>query len=33
MALEDRYGLPLSTTSSEAASDYRDGVDLMPALY
>jgi Tfp pilus assembly protein PilF len=26
---EDRYGLPLSTRSSEAASAYRDGIDLM----
>jgi Tfp pilus assembly protein PilF len=26
---EDRYGLPLSTASSEAASAYGDGVDLM----
>jgi hypothetical protein len=25
----DRYGLPLSTSSTEAASAYRDGVDLM----
>ncbi|MCK1391937.1 tetratricopeptide repeat protein [Bradyrhizobium sp. 1] len=31
MAHEDRYGLPLSTTSHEAASAYRDGVDLMLA--
>ena len=31
MALEDRYGLPLSTTSPEAASAYREGVDLMLA--
>ena len=31
MALEDRYGLPLSTTSHEAASAYREGVDLMLA--
>ena len=31
MALQDRYGLPLSTTSHEAASAYRDGVDLMLA--
>lgn len=31
MPLEDRYGLPLSTTSDEAASAYRDGVDLMLA--
>lgn len=29
MAHEDRYGLPLSTTSDAAASAYRDGVDLM----
>src|SRR5438445_3537738 len=26
---EDRYGLPLSTTSSAAASAYRDGIDKM----
>jgi len=26
---EDRYGLPLSTSSPEAAQDYRDGIDLM----
>src|SRR5512143_2546096 len=31
MAHEDRYGLPLSTTSDEAASAYREGVDLMLA--
>ncbi|QPF92599.1 tetratricopeptide repeat protein [Bradyrhizobium commune] len=31
MALEDRYGLPLSITSHEAASAYREGVDLMLA--
>ena len=31
MALEDRYGLPLSTSSPEAASAYREGVDLMLA--
>ncbi|MDE5444667.1 tetratricopeptide repeat protein [Bradyrhizobium sp. CSA207] len=31
MALEDRYGLPLSTASHEAASAYREGVDLMLA--
>lgn len=31
MALEDRYGLPLSTSSHEAASAYREGVDLMLA--
>ncbi|WP_027575398.1 tetratricopeptide repeat protein [Bradyrhizobium sp. WSM1743] len=29
MALEDRYGLALSTSSHEAASAYREGVDLM----
>src|SRR6185437_6695903 len=29
MNLEDRYGLPLSTTSSAAAQDYCDGIDLM----
>ncbi|MBR0813596.1 tetratricopeptide repeat protein [Bradyrhizobium diazoefficiens] len=29
MALEDRYGLPLSTASDAAASAYREGVDLM----
>ncbi|GGI20927.1 tetratricopeptide repeat protein [Bradyrhizobium guangdongense] len=29
MALEDRYGLPLSTASDQAASAYREGVDLM----
>jgi tetratricopeptide (TPR) repeat protein len=28
-AYEDRYGLSLSTTSSDAAAAYRDGVDLM----
>ncbi len=28
-AHEDRYGLPLSTNSSDAAAAYRDGVDLM----
>ena len=28
-AHQDRYGLPLSTASAEAASAYRDGVDLM----
>ena len=28
-AHEDRYGLPLSTTSADAAAAYRDGVDLM----
>jgi Tfp pilus assembly protein PilF len=26
---QDRYGLPLSTASSEAAEAYRDGIDLM----
>src|SRR6266700_3765623 len=26
---QDRYGLPVSTTSAEAAQAYRDGVDLM----
>jgi tetratricopeptide (TPR) repeat protein len=26
---EDRYGLPLSTYSAEAANAYRDGIDLM----
>ena len=31
MALEDRCGLPLSTNSHEAASAYREGVDLMLA--
>lgn len=31
MALEDRYGLPLSTSSPEAASAYREGVDLLLA--
>ncbi|MCK1714025.1 MULTISPECIES: tetratricopeptide repeat protein [unclassified Bradyrhizobium] len=31
MALEDRYGLQLSTASHEAASAYREGVDLMLA--
>lgn len=31
MALEDRFGLPLTTTSDEAASAYREGVDLMLA--
>lgn len=31
MTLEDRYGLPLSTSSHEAASAYREGVDLMLA--
>lgn len=31
MAHEDRYGLPLSTSSPEAASAYREGIDLMLA--
>ncbi|MCK1653034.1 tetratricopeptide repeat protein [Bradyrhizobium sp. 149] len=31
MALEDRYGLPLSTSSPEAAFAYREGIDLMLA--
>ncbi|WP_409190813.1 tetratricopeptide repeat protein [Bradyrhizobium sp. RDM4] len=31
MASEDRCGLPLSTSSDEAASAYREGVDLMLA--
>jgi len=31
MAHEDRYGLPLSTSSDEAAAAYREGVDLMLA--
>lgn len=31
MVLEDRYGLPLSTNSDQAASAYREGVDLMLA--
>ena len=29
MVHQDRYGLPLSTTSDVAASAYRDGMDLM----
>ncbi len=29
MAHEDRYGLPLSTSSHDAASAYREGIDLM----
>jgi len=33
MAHEDRYGLTLSTTSSEAAAAYREGVDLMQAAW
>ncbi|MDQ8731165.1 tetratricopeptide repeat protein [Bradyrhizobium daqingense] len=31
MPLEDRLGLPLSTSAHEAASSYREGVDLMLA--
>ncbi|MHC4040157.1 tetratricopeptide repeat protein [Bradyrhizobium sp. 23AC] len=31
MAHQDRYGLPLSTTSDAAADAYREGVDLMLA--
>lgn len=31
MAHDDRYGLPLSTSSHEAASAYREGIDLMLA--
>jgi hypothetical protein len=31
MAHEDRYGLPLSTSSDQAASAYREGIDLMLA--
>ena len=33
MAHEDRYGLPLSTISPEAAAAYREGVDLMLAAW
>jgi tetratricopeptide (TPR) repeat protein len=33
MAHEDRYGLPLSTTSPEAAAAYREGVDLVLAAW
>src|SRR5258707_5653470 len=29
MAYQDRYGLPLSTSSSEAAKAYREGIDLL----
>ena len=29
MVFEDRYGLTLSTNSSEAAAAYREGVDLL----
>jgi len=31
MAHEDRYGLPLSTSSDQTASAYREGIDLMLA--
>jgi len=30
---EDRYGLPLSTASAEAAAAYRDGIDLLLAFW
>ncbi|MFX7705243.1 hypothetical protein ABTJ74_19605, partial [Acinetobacter baumannii] len=33
MAFEDRYGLLLSTSSSEAAVAYREGVDLLLAAW
>ena len=33
MALEDRYGLTLSTTSSKAAAAYREGMDLLQAAW
>ena len=33
MAYEDRYGLTLSTTSAEAASAYREGMDLLLAAW
>src|SRR5258708_12307211 len=33
MAHQDRYGLTLSTTSSDAAQAYRDGVDLLLAAW
>lgn len=33
MAYEDRYGLTLSTTSSEAAAAYREGMDLLLAAW
>ena len=33
MALEDRYGLTLSTTSAEAAAAYREGMDLLLAAW
>src|SRR5258708_6301925 len=29
MSHQDRYGLPLSTTASEAAKTYRDGIDRL----
>jgi hypothetical protein len=29
MTYQDRYGLPLSSTSSEATAAYRDGIDLL----
>ena len=32
-AHEDRYGLTLSTTSSEAAAAYREAVDLLLAAW
>lgn len=33
MAFDDRYGLTLSTTSSEAADAYREGMDLLLAAW
>jgi hypothetical protein len=33
MALLDRYGLPISTSSDAAAAHYREGVDLMLAAW
>ena len=33
MAHQDRYGLTLSTNSSEAAAAYREGVDLLLAAW
>src|SRR4051794_37740630 len=33
MAHQDRYGLTLSTDSTEAASAYREGVDLLLAAW
>ena len=33
MSESDRYGLPISTTSSEAASRYREGIDLLLAAW